>query len=631
MMFDWRAGTSNHCIGVAVGMLLTTQLSTAYTLDMSSTDSMKRVASSMTQDMMSFYNGHQPGGIPGLLPPPYYWWEAGALMGALVDYWYYTGDTTWNSITEEGLLFQAGPNHDYMPLNQTMTEGNDDQGFWAMASMSAAEYNFPNPPADKPQWLALTQAVFNTQAARWDEQECGGGLRWQIFTWNNGFDYKNSISQACFFNIGARLARYTGNQTYADWADKTWTWMEASGLLDKKTYYVYDGSHTNNCSEITPYQWTYNAGAFLLGAAAMYNYTTGPTQARWRTRIDGLLNGTRVFFAGPKNNIMSEVACEPVNLCDLDQQSFKAYLSRWMAATIKWAPWTYNRIKPLLASSATAAASTCTGGDNGRMCGLKWTDHGKHDGSIGVGQQMAAMEIVLANMIQHVPDPLTNSTGGTSAGDPAAGGSDVGRTDPFTIIEYPPPTPADRTGACVCTILILLGLVFGCIFVLSDENKVASPPKRLSRWHWAVMPRGGRGLRRMNVGNLVKGKHPNHSDSDGSLMYEKDDVMVKTHYVVPIEKIGRKTSSINITPRRHHQYHHQRARSGQPDALKYWNHDGTNAGQIHPPHSELQSEPSVLQPQKQNSGMIRKSTSLQKKAMQNRVVHWKEKGSNQYT
>lgn len=48
-------------------------------------------------------------------------------MGALIDYWYYTGDTRWNDIIQQGLLWQTGKNHDYMPPNQTMTEGNDDQ------------------------------------------------------------------------------------------------------------------------------------------------------------------------------------------------------------------------------------------------------------------------------------------------------------------------------------------------------------------------------------------------------------------------------------------------------------------------------------------------------------------------
>lgn len=48
-------------------------------------------------------------------------------MGALIDYWYYTGDTRWNEIIQQGLLWQTGPNQDYLPPNQTMTEGNDDQ------------------------------------------------------------------------------------------------------------------------------------------------------------------------------------------------------------------------------------------------------------------------------------------------------------------------------------------------------------------------------------------------------------------------------------------------------------------------------------------------------------------------
>lgn len=35
-------------------------------------DSIKTAAASLTDDMMSFYGGHKPGGTPGLLPNPYY-------------------------------------------------------------------------------------------------------------------------------------------------------------------------------------------------------------------------------------------------------------------------------------------------------------------------------------------------------------------------------------------------------------------------------------------------------------------------------------------------------------------------------------------------------------------------------
>lgn len=345
-----------------------------------------------------------------------------------------------------------------------------------MAVLSAAEYNFPNPPTSEPQWLALAQAVFNTQAARWDETQCGGGLRWQIFQWNNGYNYKNSISQACFFNIAARLALYTGNETYAYWANRTWDWMIDLEFMHEDSYYIYDGAHVEtNCTQVVPYQWSYNAGAFLLGAAAMYNLTSNSdpyASALWKERVDGLLSGTHVFFSGDNNDIMIEVACERVQLCDLDQQSFKAYLARWMAAATKWAPWTHDIIKPLLDASAVAAVQQCTGGDNGRMCGLMWANNGgEWDGTTGVGQQMAAMEVVLATMIKDLEAPVTISTGGTSPGNSDAGTADMGRTSSFTALDMMKPiSMADRVGAYILTVIAIICIVGGMVFAFHDET-----------------------------------------------------------------------------------------------------------------------------------------------------------------
>jgi len=400
--------------------------------------------------MMSYYTGNQTGGIPGNLPAPYYWWEAGAMFGALIDYWYYTGDSSYNDVTTQALLWQTGPNADYMTPNQTKTEGNDDQAFWGLAAMSAAEVNFPNPPKNQPQWLALAQAVFNTQTARWDDTSCGGGLRWQIFTFNNGYNYKNSISNGCFFNLAARLAKYTGNDTYAQWAEKAWDWTNAVALMDS-SYYVYDGSDdTINCTRVNRIQWTYNAGAFLLGAANMYNYTNG--SALWEERVKGMVQGLGVFF--PENNIMQEVACENNGKCDVDQHSFKAYLARWMAASTKMAPFLYDPIMAYLAPSAQAAAQQCGGGDNGRTCGLKWTQGTTWDGSYGVGQEMAALEVIQSNLITQVSGPVTDATGGTSVGNAGAGTKTS--STPITITAA---TTGDRVGAGFLTTVVLICLI----------------------------------------------------------------------------------------------------------------------------------------------------------------------------
>lgn len=71
---------------------------------------------------MKYYQGNQSGQTVGILPQPYYWWEAGAMFAEMIEYWFYSGDTTYNDVVTQGLLAQVGPNNDYMPPNQTKTE-----------------------------------------------------------------------------------------------------------------------------------------------------------------------------------------------------------------------------------------------------------------------------------------------------------------------------------------------------------------------------------------------------------------------------------------------------------------------------------------------------------------------------
>ena len=160
---------------------------------------------------------------------------------------------------------------------------------------------------------------------------------------------------------------------------------------------------------------------------------------------------------------MVEVACEPYNTCDTDNWSFKAYLSRWMAATTKMAPWTYNTVITKLRASAAGAALQCSGGASGTMCGMKWTDGAKYDGTTGVGQQMSALEVIQSNLISRVAGPVTNATGGTSKGDPSAGSS--GTVDP--TIPKSPIKQRDRAGAGFLTSLVLIGGIGGAWWMIS--------------------------------------------------------------------------------------------------------------------------------------------------------------------
>lgn len=181
----------------------------------------------------------------------------------------------------------------------------------------------------------------------------------------------------------------------------------------------------------------------------------------WEERVLGLLNSTlETFFP---QGIAYEVACEPKLSCTPDMFSFKSYLTRWLAQTTQVAPFTRDTIMPVLKTSAVAAAKQCSGGTNGRTCGLSWSKGTAWDGTQGVGQQMAAMSVIYTNLLQfdqgvQIQPPLTNSSGGTSVGDPNAGSQ--GTQDPEAIT---PATSGDRVGAGIVTtfMLVSVGGTFG--------------------------------------------------------------------------------------------------------------------------------------------------------------------------
>ncbi|RYN24565.1 Mannan endo-1,6-alpha-mannosidase [Alternaria arborescens] len=446
-----------YALGVIYASTLSLSGVCAIELDVDSPDSIKNAAKVLSTNLRRYYTGDRLGDVPGNLPDPYYWWECGAMFNAFIDYWYYTGDDQYNVITEQALQHQIGDYNAFMPPNQTRTLGNDDQAFWGMAAMSAAENKLPD-VKDGPSWLSLAQAVFQTQHNRWNTEKCGGGLKWQIFFTNPGYTYKNTISNGCFFNIAARLYKYLGNDTYSDWAEKTWEWEQSIGLISSD-FHFFDGTgDSENCTSIKKIQWTYNAGVHISGAAAMWNVTQNQL---WKDRVQGILNGLDVFF---KDGVMTEVACENNGMCNVDQRSFKAYLARWLGYTAIVAPWTREQIDPLLKASAKAAAAQCNAGADQASCGLRWTKNGINDGSFGVGEQMAALEIVQALLYPTVDGPATTERGGISQSNPNAGieaPNDDGSTHFDSI------STRDRVGASVLTVLVVGGSLVGAWWMVS--------------------------------------------------------------------------------------------------------------------------------------------------------------------
>lgn len=428
-------------------------LTQAVWLDTNNDTTIKEATAKIVKGLLDYYEGTKYGGTVGMFSPPYYWWQAGGAIGSLVDYQFFMEDHQYDQLISDALTHQAGQDYNYIPLNQSTTEGNDDQAFWGFAVISAAEKNFTNPSDPKLSWLSLAQAVFNTMSSRWDTDSCNGGLRWQIFQWNSGYNYKNSVSNGALFHMAARLARYTANDSYVDWAEKVYDWMVGVNVISQgESWFVYDGTFVdNNCSNVTKWQWTYNQGLLLGGCAVLYNYTQ---DEKWYNRTMSFLKTASAFFYQKQANaiIMYEAACQnPKNSaysCNNDQRTFKAYFSRFLGLTSIMVPETYDKIRRWLVDSANAAAYSCSGGTDGHTCGLAWTN-GSWDGVYGLGEQMCALEVMQNLVVAERPRPLTADTGGTSVGNPAAGYAQTQTTaSPLTL------TGGDRAGAGVITAVV---------------------------------------------------------------------------------------------------------------------------------------------------------------------------------
>ena len=149
---------------------------------------------------------------------------------------------------------------------------------------------------------------------------------------------------------------------------------------------------------------------------------------------------------------MVEVACEDQGTCNRDQHSFKGLTAQWMGLTMQAAPFTANKILSYLQHSAKGAAAQCSGGKNGTLCGFKWT-RPKWDGSQGAGQQLGALNVVLANLALKAPLPVKGSS--TTAGNSSATTS--GFAGP-TSQAYSPSSAAQALQAHFITGVLALGV-----------------------------------------------------------------------------------------------------------------------------------------------------------------------------
>ena len=290
-------------------------LTTAQSFISSSPISASQIAAALTKEY--------PNPSIGLLAQPYYWWQSGSTLDALLTYFHTTGDASYNSLVSNTLLSQTTGTNDFMTADAT---GNDDQAWWGLAAISAAEYGLPQ--AGPIAWIDLAKNVFNDQKGRWQTARCNGGLKWKINPADAGYTYRSTISNGLFFQLAARIARFTNDADAQAWAEKSYDWTVSVGLIDGD-FNVYDGtddSKGTGCVDVNHDQWSYNTGTFIYGAAVMAAKTG---DAKWTQRTQGFITAAQRNFV--KDGALFEKQCQGASGgCNTDQVSFKGTLARWM-------------------------------------------------------------------------------------------------------------------------------------------------------------------------------------------------------------------------------------------------------------------------------------------------------------
>lgn len=148
----------------------------------------------------------------------------------------------------------------------------------------------------------------------------------------------------------------------------------------------------------------------MHGAAHMYQYAGSGNDTHaasvWEERVQGLVAAANASFFGSVKGapagIMYEQVCELTSSCNSDNTNFKSSLARWMGKTAVLVPSVKEEIMGLLASSAVAAAASCTGDEV--ACGyLWWATDGEHGGS-DFGSMLSALEVVQSLLVEKAPD-----------------------------------------------------------------------------------------------------------------------------------------------------------------------------------------------------------------------------------
>jgi predicted alpha-1,6-mannanase (GH76 family) len=244
--------------------------------------------------------------------------------------------------------------------SQFINDYFDDTSWWGLCWLSAYDWT-----ADT-RYLKAARVIFEYLAKKgWDNGSCGGGVVWHVSN-----RYKNAITNEQFLRLSLWLYRISvrdghPEQTYLDWAGKSWDWFVQSGMLNPQSL-VNDGLD-GNCRNNGQNPWTYNQGVILGALADLYRIKGNPAYLDQAYRIAE----ANISYNSSDQGVLLEKGCGDSN-CGDDGPMFKGIFIRNLEALLAASPTDRPeraRMEKFLARNAAAAWANRL--DTG-LFGVRW-------------------------------------------------------------------------------------------------------------------------------------------------------------------------------------------------------------------------------------------------------------------
>ncbi|ORY29259.1 hypothetical protein BCR33DRAFT_857774 [Rhizoclosmatium globosum] len=300
---------------------------------------------------------------------------SGIYFDLFYKYMQYSGDYSTLSFVDTNMQLTVGGNGDFLDGQSAILEisgrWNDDIGWWALATMTAAETFGKDAIVAKnnimqgynPTYFSLANTTFEQIWMDWDTTKCGGGIYWSRIRTGNNANLKSTITNVEEMELGARLYVVTKDQKFKDRFDVIYAWLKTYKIVDDD-YTVHDGLTTDACA-VSQELYSYHTGELMAALGIMYQATN---DQNYLDEAHKIFKAVQRLFVDPATNILNrEPSCPDGTTASCGKSPSGYSFPVYKGLATLYATSTDNSVKASIATILQATAKV-----NFQGCDSNW-------------------------------------------------------------------------------------------------------------------------------------------------------------------------------------------------------------------------------------------------------------------